>query len=78
MLDGSAEEIEFCREKLALPPEDLNPEPLITGDDLKALGIPPGPAYRELLEAVREAQLEQRARTKAEAIALVQVLKSAI
>jgi poly(A) polymerase len=78
VLDGNADEIEYCREKLALPAEELNPQPLITGDDLKVLGIRPGPAYRELLEAAWEAQLEQRVRTKAEAIALVQVLKTAI
>jgi hypothetical protein len=78
VLDGSADEVEFCREKLALPAEELNPQPLITGDDLKELGIPRGLVYRELLEAVWEAQLEQRVRTKAEAIALVQVLRSAI
>lgn len=78
VLDGNADEIEFCREKLALPAEDLNPQPLINGDDLKVLGIRPGPTYRELLEAVWEAQLEQRVSTKAEAIALVQVLRSAI
>src|SRR5262245_31696779 len=29
-LDGSAAEIEFCREKLALPTEELNPPPLVT------------------------------------------------
>jgi poly(A) polymerase len=78
VLDGSADEIEFCRGKLALPPEELNPDRLITGEDLQELGIPRGPAYRELLEAVWEAQLEQRVRTKEEAIAMVQVLKTAI
>lgn len=30
--------------------------PLITGRDLARLGLPPGPAYREILESAREAQ----------------------
>ena len=73
-LDGSAAEIEFCREKLALPPAVLNPPPLITGDDLKRLGLPPGPLFRTVLEAVRDAQLDQRVTTPAAALALARQL----
>ena len=57
VVDGHTDEIEFCREKLALPAEQLNPEPLITGDDLIAAGIPPGPDFKRMLDAVRDAQL---------------------
>jgi poly(A) polymerase len=71
VLDGSTEQVEFCRAKLALPVAELNPPPLITGDDLKQLGLPPGPVYRELLEAVRDAQLEKRISSRDEAMALV-------
>ncbi|MCI0358853.1 MAG: CCA tRNA nucleotidyltransferase [Planctomycetaceae bacterium] len=70
VLDTSTAEIDFCRQKLALPAAELNPPPLITGEDLKPLGIPPGPAYRELLEAVRDAQLEKRIGTRDEALEL--------
>jgi hypothetical protein len=31
--------------------------PLLTGADLQALGIPPGPRYKQILEQVRRAQL---------------------
>jgi len=72
VLDGNTAEIDFCRAKLALPTEQLNPPPLITGDDLKRLGLPPGPAYRELLDAVRDAQLDQRLATRADALAFIQ------
>src|SRR5262245_28082056 len=68
VLDGHTDEIDFCREKLALPPAELNPLPLITGDDLKKLGIAPGPAYRELLDAVRDAQLDGHIKTASEAL----------
>ena len=40
------------------PPSDLNPEPLFTGHDLMRMGLEPGPLYKRLLDAVREAQLE--------------------
>ncbi|HZN33914.1 MAG TPA: CCA tRNA nucleotidyltransferase [Pirellulaceae bacterium] len=74
VLDGSTAEIDFCRLKLAQPPEVLSPPPLITGDDLKRLGLTPGPTFRTLLEAVRDAQLEGRIKTMDEAIALVRRL----
>lgn len=38
----------------------LLPEPLVTGHDLLELGLAPGPRVGELLEAVREEQLEGR------------------
>jgi poly(A) polymerase len=48
----------FCDEFLAsTPPDELNPPPLLTGDDLIALGWTPGPRFREILETVRDAQL---------------------
>lgn len=63
-------DIEFCQTKLALPPHELNPPPLITGDDLRAAGISPGPEYQRLLEAVRRAQLDGEIANSEEAIAL--------
>jgi poly(A) polymerase len=48
------------------------PEPLITGDDLKELGMNPGPAFRRILEQVYDAQLEGQItdRPAAKALAL--------
>ena len=34
------------------------PEPLVTGDDLKAVGMLPGPAFKRILDEVYDAQLE--------------------
>jgi poly(A) polymerase len=70
VVDGTTAAIDYCRSKLALPPEQLNPPPLISGDDLKRLGVPPGPVYRQLLDAVRDAQLQQQIHTRAEALEL--------
>jgi hypothetical protein len=58
-----------------MPPEQLNPAPLVTGDDLIAHGVPRGKQYQRLLEAVRDAQLEKRILTKQEALALVDELQ---
>ena len=52
---------EFVRQKLAeIPPEKIRPAALLTGDDLIAAGYVPGPKFREILEAVEDAQLEGR------------------
>jgi tRNA nucleotidyltransferase/poly(A) polymerase len=74
VVDGATTEIDFCRAKLALPAAELNPPPLITGDDLKQLGIPPGPAYREILETIRDAQLDQKITAHDKAITLAKQL----
>jgi poly(A) polymerase len=68
----SQADVEFCQNYLrATPTEEVNPPPLITGDDLKALGIEPGPQYKEILERVRDAQLDGVISTREEALELV-------
>lgn len=67
--------VAFCERMLKeLPPHELDPPPVVTGVDLIALGLCPGPQFKRLLEAVREAQLEGQVRTKAEGLALVRRL----
>ncbi len=62
----------FCEEYLrSTPPEEINPPPLITGKDLIALGLQPGPEFKEILETVRDAQLNGEIHTHEEALALV-------
>jgi poly(A) polymerase len=52
---------EFVQQKLAeIPPERIRPRPLVTGDDLIEAGHVPGPRFREILNAVEDAQLEGR------------------
>ena len=48
--------------------------PLVTGDDLVQHGLSPGPRFKELLEAVREAQLEGTVKTREEGLQLVDQL----
>lgn len=51
--------------------KDIYPEPLITGDDLIAIGFPPGPVFKEILTTVEDAQLEGRLRNRLEALDFV-------
>lgn len=52
---------DFVQQKRAeIPPEKIRPSPLVTGDDLIAAGHSPGPKFREILNAVEDAQLEGR------------------
>ena len=56
---GHLEAYDFVRNFIAeTPPEQVRPPKLITGDDLKRMGIRPGPKYKEILTAVEEAQLD--------------------
>ena len=57
--------------KLSLPAAALNPPPLIAGEDLKRLGIALGPAYKDILEAVRDEQLEGRIASLADALEMI-------
>jgi tRNA nucleotidyltransferase/poly(A) polymerase len=50
--------VAVCREKLQLPPAELDPRPLLNGADLAALGHCPGPAFAQTLQAIRNAQLD--------------------
>lgn len=51
-----------------------DPPRLLSGADLLALGLPPGPAYSRILGAVIEAQVRGEVRSKEEAIALARKL----
>jgi poly(A) polymerase len=68
--------VEYCRLKLKLPPDELNPSPLLTGDDLVAHGIRPGPDFQLLLQAVRDAQLDGAISTKTQALEFVDKLRA--
>ncbi|HVK18555.1 MAG TPA: CCA tRNA nucleotidyltransferase [Fimbriiglobus sp.] len=70
--DRGVEHVEFCERILQeTPPEELNPPPLVTGDDLRSLGLTPGPEFKRILDAIREAQLEGKIRTKEDGLRLV-------
>ncbi len=71
----SVDHVEYCEQLLReWTPQDLNPPPLVTGNDVKQLGPVPGPRYKELLDAVREAQLDGTILTRDEALELLRRL----
>ncbi len=59
---------EFIRDT---PPEEVRPPRLIDGEELKGMGYRPGPLFKEILDAVEEAQLDGRIHTPEEALELV-------
>ena len=62
----------FVRERYrATPEEDVRPRPLITGRDLIAAGYAPGPRFKEMLQAVEDAQLEGAISSNGEAMSLI-------
>jgi putative nucleotidyltransferase with HDIG domain len=70
---GALDNYDFIRARAAeFATEPLIPPPLITGADLIALGMSPGPRFKDLLEAVSTLQLEGTLKTREEAMAWVQ------
>lgn len=61
--------LQYCRSRLAWPPELLNPPPLVDGTQLQALGIPAGPGLGRILRQVRALQLDGYLRSADEALA---------
>lgn len=68
---GDAKTVAFFR---ALTPEEINPKPFLTGDDLVARGLQPGPEFGRLLGALEVEQLEGRVTTREEAEAFYERL----
>ncbi len=53
------------------PTEEINPPPLITGDDLIQQGLRPGKQFKQILDTVRDRQLDRLISTRDEAFAVV-------
>jgi poly(A) polymerase len=69
---GNLDHWEFVRERYqAMPEEAVRPRPLITGRELIAAGYAPGAAFKQMLRAVEDAQLEGLINTAEEALELV-------
>jgi len=69
---GNLDHWEFVRERWqTMPQEAVRPTPLITGRELIAAGYVPGAAFKLMLRAVEDAQLEGAIGTVEEALRLV-------
>ncbi len=66
--DGNLSTYDFCRSHLEdSSDDDLAPLPLLTGNDLLAMGVTPGPRVGEMLRELETEQLEGRLNTVPEA-----------
>src|SRR6185369_14160406 len=62
----------FVRERrMEMSEEQIRPRMLLSGDDLIAMGYPPGPRFREILSSIEDAQLEGSLHTRDEALSFV-------
>jgi poly(A) polymerase len=69
---GNLDHYNYARERYeSMPPEEVRPTPLLTGRELIAAGYHPGAAFKIMLQAVEEAQLEGLIHTQEEALALI-------
>lgn len=73
--NGFTDNYDFLNEKAEeFSQEPLIPPPLVTGKDLIARGLKPGPRYKNILEEMQTEQLENRLTTREEALAFLQTL----
>jgi poly(A) polymerase len=74
---GSLEMYNFVRKFLTeTPPEAVRPPKLVTGDDLRDMGLIPGPRFKEILLAVEEAQLEGRLNDRESALQFARAMST--
>jgi len=72
---GVLRDYEFVMSRRAsMPPEEIEPPPLITGRDLTEMGFEPGPLFGEVLAEVRDAQLDGDVSTRQDALELARRL----
>jgi len=69
--------IDVRRRIVHLAETELQPVPLIDGEDLKSLGIAPGPVFKRVLEAVYDAQLEGTVKGREAALRLAKFVVEA-
>ena len=74
---GDISNFDFLRQKQKeIPLHEAKPPALLTGKDLIALGLTPGPQFGKILEEAYDAQLEAKIATKGDAVSWVKRLLS--
>jgi putative nucleotidyltransferase with HDIG domain len=73
--NGFTDNYDFLNEKAEeFSHEPLIPPPLVTGKDLIARGLKPGPRFKDVLEKIQTEQLENRLTTREEALEYLETL----
>jgi poly(A) polymerase len=66
---GNLDNFYFVKEKLeAFARERIKPAPLLKGQDLIGLGLAPGPLFGKILNEAYDLQLDEKLRTRDEAL----------
>jgi tRNA nucleotidyltransferase/poly(A) polymerase len=74
---GDLSDYYYCQEMYnKLSHEEVKPKPLITGHDLIAMGLKPGPLFRDILVKIQDEQLDGSITTKEEALEKIKELLS--
>jgi len=73
-----ATDVAFCRDYIStLHGDELCPPPLVDGQDVMALNVPQGPAFRILLSTIRDEQLDEILTTRIVALERLRELVNA-
>lgn len=74
---GKHEDADYCRHLVSEWTEnDFDPPPVITGEDLIEAGLPPGPNFKPILDAIRDAQLDGVVTNRREGLEMLQQLRA--
>ena len=78
-MDPALTRVAWLREQFAeLEQMDCAPPPLVTGDDLVAAELTPGPTFKRVLDTVYDAQLEGHVKSKVDAMKMALQLARAM
>jgi poly(A) polymerase len=72
---GNIDNYYFVAKKLTeFAKEQIKPEPLISGRDIIAAGLKPGPVFGEILSEIYDLQLEEKIVTREDALKHLQII----
>ncbi len=72
---GDLSDYYYCQEMYSkFTHEEVKPKPLITGHDLIALGLKPGPLFKDILTKIEDEQLDGNLTTKEDALEMAKKL----
>ncbi len=74
MCDGAERSRILSRRIDSIPAERIAPPPLVTGSDLLAIGVAPGPVFKRVLDDIYTRQLDEEVTTRAEALSAARAL----
>lgn len=60
--------------RAAVPPDQIAPPPFVTGDDLIAAGLEPGPLFGEILDTLYDEQLDNRLTSREQSLAKMKLV----